>query len=331
MKELFVLKEDLKKILNTLSTDSNIFYPTNKLTYRKYSEGVSQEDLDLDTIRMMTPLKAFYFRQIEKLEIPQEPPQKQNIILGVKQCDLKARKILDRVFLEGVEIDPFYKIQYDNTVIFSSDCPKPKDNCFCSYIYGTPYPEDGFDLNFSPVENGYIVEVGSEKGERILGKISTYLSDVTLEQKEKKRNIRECALKQLDEINKEFIHIKNINYEKTLEETFLLEKWEELSNNCVQCTGCNMICPSCYCFYIVDTEDLRARYWDACHFTSYARVAGGLNPREKVYERFRNRYECKLNWRMKNFNMYACTGCGRCFSACPGKIDIRQVLSRLVG
>ncbi|MBU2567948.1 MAG: 4Fe-4S dicluster domain-containing protein, partial [Elusimicrobia bacterium] len=69
--------------------------------------------------------------------------------------------------------------------------------------------------------------------------------------------------------------------------------------------------------------------WDACHYTSYGRMAGGSNPRHKLFERFRNRYQCKFNFRRENFGVYACTGCGRCFEVCPGKIDIRKVMAGL--
>jgi NAD-dependent dihydropyrimidine dehydrogenase PreA subunit len=46
--------------------------------------------------------------------------------------------------------------------------------------------------------------------------------------------------------------------------------------------------------------------------------------------RLRNRFEKKFDYFPKVNDLYACTGCGRCILACPGKIDIRKVLKRNV-
>jgi Fe-S oxidoreductase len=79
-----------------------------------------------------------------------------------------------------------------------------------------------------------------------------------------------------------------------------------------------------------DKENMaRLRVWDSCMLKGYARVAGG-NPRPKLFMRLRNRFEKKFDFFPKVAGVYACTGCGRCVSACPAKIDIRKVLKRLV-
>jgi Fe-S oxidoreductase len=62
----------------------------------------------------------------------------------------------------------------------------------------------------------------------------------------------------------------------------------------------------------------------------FARVAGGGNPRKILWMRLRNRFEKKFDFFPKVSGITACTGCGRCISACPAKIDIRKVLRRLV-
>ena len=74
----------------------------------------------------------------------------------------------------------------------------------------------------------------------------------------------------------------------------------------------------------------RFRIWDSCMIKDYARVAGDANPRGKLYMRLRNRFEKKFEFFPEVADVYACTGCGRCVSACPAKIDIRKVLKELV-
>jgi len=75
----------------------------------------------------------------------------------------------------------------------------------------------------------------------------------------------------------------------------------------------------------------RMRAWDSCMLKDYARVAGGGNPRPELASRLRNRFEKKFNFFPKVSGVTACTGCGRCITACPAKIDIRKVLRRLIG
>ena len=70
--------------------------------------------------------------------------------------------------------------------------------------------------------------------------------------------------------------------------------------------------------------------WDACMYKRFARVAGGANARPHLWMRLRNRFEKKFDFFPGLAGVYACTGCGRCFSGCPGKIDIRRILKNLV-
>ncbi len=65
--------------------------------------------MNLDLVRAITPLKTFLFRDVEEIK-PGENKQKKNIIFGVKECDLQAKKILDHMFLAGVCKDPLIQI-----------------------------------------------------------------------------------------------------------------------------------------------------------------------------------------------------------------------------
>jgi len=48
-------------------------------------------------------------------------------------------------------------------------------------------------------------------------------------------------------------------------------------------------------------------------------------------QRFRNRYLCKLQLMERNFDIFGCTGCGRCIEVCPAGIDIRKVVDAAAG
>ncbi|MDI6641338.1 MAG: 4Fe-4S dicluster domain-containing protein [Elusimicrobiota bacterium] len=332
----FILKEDILEFLNTLSVDNNIFCLTDELIYVKFISGNGKIKPNIDTVRAIIPLKSFFLTSLEELKLPEKLPKKRNIIFGVKSCDLRAKKILDELYLKGVCSDPFYELHNNNTLIFSSDCPEPVDSCFCNLVGGKPYCDGNgieelqFDLNFSAVKSGYVVEIGSDEGEKIVNQAHAFFRDVDLDELAQRDKNRKNALDKLDKINSEFSNMKLANLQNILNTKFQSDYWKDAAKNCVQCTGCNNICPSCYCFYLTESDGSKIRFLDACHYTNYARVAGGLNPRGKVYERFRNRYECKFNYRMTNFGIYGCSGCGRCISVCPGKIDIRKVVNQLV-
>ena len=119
-----------------------------------------------------------------------------------------------------------------------------------------------------------------------------------------------------------------------IEKKYTSELWEDEAKTCVECGACNTICPTCHCFLLYDQKNeqqmRRLRIWDSCMIKDFARVAGGANPRAKLWMRLRNRFEKKFDFFPKVANIYACTGCGRCILSCPAKIDIRKVLKRLV-
>ena len=110
--------------------------------------------------------------------------------------------------------------------------------------------------------------------------------------------------------------------------------WQDHSSTCVECGACNLVCPTCHCFLLFDEKSEaktgRGRTWDACLYKTFARVAGGANPRRHLYERLRNRFDKKFAFFPEVLNYFACTGCGRCIEACPGDIDLREVLKGLV-
>ena len=123
-------------------------------------------------------------------------------------------------------------------------------------------------------------------------------------------------------------------FEGIIEKNFESEIWKEEAQRCVECGCCTIICPTCHCFLLYDqkneTSQARLRVWDSCMIKDYAQVAGGGNPRPKLWMRLRNRFEKKFDFFPKVAKVYACTGCGRCITGCPAKIDIRRVLRRLV-
>lgn len=306
------------------------FLINDELHYRPVSEETASQ-IAYNLNRPIQPSKIFFFTPNQKVtDVPLSISDKQNIIIGVSTCDIIAFKVLDKLFLEGEFVEPFYAQKRNDSIIINTDCYQPRDTCFCTVAGNKPFPEeDGFDLNLSQVCGGYLFEVGSEKGKDFIGQYQLYFQtadEEKLKEREKKRN---GAINRLNEINKEFSFKQNL--QKIVVEGYgAAEVWKESAKNCVACGACNFVCPSCNCFLLVDDKVkerlAKLRFWDSCQFSGFSRVAGGANPRKYIWQKLRNRLTCKFNYKKKNFGFYSCTACGRCRESCTAKIDIREVL-----
>jgi len=221
-----------------------------------------------------------------------------------------------------------------NNLIISADCTSTIDTCFCLALNVKPYPLENFDINLSVVGEDFVVEVGSQKGKILIEKHSSLFEEVKegfISQRDKQRK---KVIKGVEENIKQNDIPHQDLFKNIIERGYESNIWADEANNCVECGACNTICPTCHCFLLYDQKSenkmARLRIWDSCMIKDFAQVAGGANPRPKLWMRLRNRFEKKFDFFPKVADIYACTGCGRCITACPAKIDIRKVLKRLV-
>ena len=326
--------------MGALKKDYEVYVPVKKNEQRFYKEYDGPSDnIAIGEVRAFEPLKAFFLRAREivaegfKPAVPRSG-EKPLAIVGVKACDIKGMKIQDYVFLNHDYKDPFYIRNREQNLIISSDCTFAIDTCFCLALGLRPYPEEDFDINLSEVTGGFIVECGSPKGKEIVKKYSRLFQDGSTQHMGRRDTLRSAVAKEVEENIKKHEVPPEDTYKGIVERNFQSDIWADEAKTCVECGACNTICPTCHCFLLYDEKDKekmeRLRIWDSCMIKDYARVAGGANPRAKLPQRLRNRFEKKFDFFPKIAKLYACTGCGRCISACPAKIDIRKVLKRLV-
>ncbi|MCM8775705.1 MAG: 4Fe-4S dicluster domain-containing protein [Candidatus Omnitrophica bacterium] len=336
----FLGKTKLKNFVEQLSVHYTVYYPVksrNQRFFKKFSGSL--EDIVLGEVRTFEPLKAFYTRARETVAVnfTDSFPHDQDqpfAILGVKACDLKGFKIQDFVFGDSGCADPFYMKNREQNLIVSADCTCAIDTCYCLALGIQPHPQEDFDLNMSEVDGGFVVEIGSQKGKTVVDENPSLFETVRDGHNAKKSEQRGRVIKEVEANLKKYAVPYQDQFKGIIERNYQGPVWEDEAKTCVECGACNTICPTCHCFLLADQKDgqhmIRHRLWDSCMIKDFARVAGGANPRKKLWMRLRNRFEKKFDFFPKVAQVYACTGCGRCISACPAKIDIRRVLKRLV-
>ena len=301
-------------------------------------DGKLIDDYQVPGFRTFDSFKSFVLPARSKVaDYPDErwsdikEDKNKKVLVGLKACDLVSFSILDKVFLEDKDcIDSFYKKRRESLILVSSDCSYSKESCFCNLLSNFPYVEKGFDINLSKIDGGYLAESGSDLGDKILKELS--LPDAKENQIVKRNKNREKVIRNLEKQNKDFVKAFS-EAENLSSKAFDSDDGWELGSTCVSCSACTNVCPVCYCFTLFDKEgnkkERHERYmvWDSCQFKGFSQMAGGMNPRFSQMAQFKNRYYHKFFRFNERYDIYKCTGCGRCIDNCLGGIDLREILS----
>ncbi|MFP4057051.1 MAG: 4Fe-4S dicluster domain-containing protein [Candidatus Brocadiia bacterium] len=304
-------------------------------------------ELALRQPRGPTSLKSFLFPVKERVAVypsstyqwqPRPAGDETLVVAGARACDIEAMAVLDGVFIQDDFVDPFYSLRRDALRVVSVDCLEPSENCFCTLVEGKPYAEEGFDVNLSPIEGGYVMEAGSEKGKEMLVAAMGALREATDAQLHERDAVRQACVQRLEELNAPFATDKSL--QEAVAEALDSDRWRQGAGECVECGSCTLICPTCHCFQLYDQPsdsqagpNERMKAWDSCILASYARMAGvgGMKatPRPELRQRFANRLIHKFAWFPENMGRLGCVGCGRCIDGCLGESDVRQLLKDL--
>lgn len=350
MGNCFIIKKsDFTSFVNNLSKNYRAFYLKSDKTRFNWKEGqrkllfwqAYEDDLEgliIGEVRAQDPLKQFVFSSKEKVsqdfQSPEEKKDKPVLLIGAKNCDLVGMSVTDFVFMQGDFKDPFYIKKRESMLIIASDCSNPIETCFCTALDHKPFPQKNYDLAISDIGDDYFVEANSEKANSYISQNKDKFKPALDLHSKKRAELRSRTVSQVEDNVKNCEVPKKPQLDGVMKKSFDSGVWEEEVKNCVECGCCNTICPTCHCFFLGDTKEqnknIRYKIWDACLYKDFAVVAGGANPRKRLFQRLRNRYEKKFEYFPNVLGMIACTGCGRCISGCPAKIDIRRILKNLV-
>jgi sulfhydrogenase subunit beta (sulfur reductase) len=244
--------------------------------------------------------------------------------IGVRSCDLAAIGVQDRVFLGDSYTDADYEARRRDAFIVAVNCSKAGNTCFCVSMETGPRAESGYDLALTELPDGghrFLMEVGSERGEELLSEIRTVEADED-DLAAAASVSDDCASQMGRELDTD--GIKELLY-RNMEHP----RWDEVSERCLTCGNCTLVCPTCFCHTVEDTSDLagqeaeHVRSWDSCFTLDHSYIHGG-SVRNSPPSRYRQWMTHKLATWIDQFGTSGCVGCGRCITWCPVAIDITE-------
>jgi len=248
------------------------------------------------------------------------------VVLGARPCDAAGLAALDAVMGWDYR-DELWFGRREATTIVSLACTEPADHaCFCTAVGLGPESGRGADVLLRRAPGGFLAEAQSERGATLVAAHEARFVPAPAGLAPTPSDARERVAASVP-----FAASALAGW---LEAHFDDPRWEELALRCHGCGACASVCPTCHCFDIVDEREgrhrgTRRRNWDTCQASLFTLHGSGHNPRPQQGARMRQRILHKLSIYPRRFGTLLCTGCGRCARACPGGMDLPEVLRTL--
>ncbi|HBU09136.1 MAG TPA: Ni/Fe hydrogenase subunit beta [Candidatus Omnitrophica bacterium] len=338
MKYASIKKENLNKWLEYLKKKARLYAPKKKENLFVFRPVKDVAEVCLKYVPTILPPKKYYFPQKEKLlKFSIEPFKtakaisefEEFILFGVHTCDIAGIQCMDVVFRDGPE-DPNYLNRKDKMTIIGIECLEYCDQYANCVSMANHVPRGGYDLMLVDIGEKFNIHINSEKGERLVKGLS-YIKETGEAEMSALERVREAKKKVFKE---EFsAPLNKVN--QAFSQGFASRVWEDVGRRCVACGNCTAVCPTCYCFDVLDdmdlslNEGLRYRIWNSCQMDDFAKVAGGEDFRKERANRQRHRYYRKFKYPVDKFNRYFCTGCGRCSRSCMAQINLIETVNSL--
>jgi len=300
-------------------------------------EQIGRIRMDYD-ISILPPKKCIYPQREELLTFCDRSPEgvearvsaPATVVLGVHPYDLHAIATLDAA-MSGDPPDPYYRRRREATLLIGMNIAEyVNDDQFMADMGTLDPPEGGYDLFLTDLGHHYYVEVGTERGSVLAAESGVFDAAGADEHRakqsydEEKRN--NCPRK-LPFDTRYLPELLDASYDSLL--------WDAISKRCFSCGTCTNVCPTCYCFDVLDklnldaTSGRRIRQWDSCQLRVFAEVGTGENFRAETSSRLRHRMFRKGKYILERTGRLGCVGCGRCIQHCVAHISILEVFQQI--
>ena len=254
------------------------------------------------------------------------PQPAKRAVIGVRACDLAALALQDRHFRGGTHPDSRYLTRRRDLFLVAVHCARAADTCFCASTGDGPRAHDGFDLALSELDEGYLVEAGSEAGEAIARDLPL-VPPTPAQQAQAEREIRAAA--------RQHRALPGHDLRAPLRARRESPHWADVGERCLSCANCTSVCPTCFCHRHeerpdpVEDRSEHWRAWDSC-FTPGHSTIHGIVIREDTALRYRQWLTHKLADWHDQYGRSGCVGCGRCLTWCPAGIDLTAEVAALL-
>lgn len=251
------------------------------------------------------------------------------VLFNVRSCDASGIAFLAHISAADLP-DPHVLHRLAHTTIVTLACSSPCRDGFCVCSGSGPFLTTGFDVQLVDLGEGYLAEVGSAKGRALLDRASDLFREPTAAEREQRQRAEEKALGEFGEQTCHFASAtRRVSTGRVAEAL-----WEAMSPWCLECGGCNHVCPTCYCFSVKDRAEeagwTRCRLWDSCQLAAFTMEASGHNPRPRRADRIKRRFFHKVSAQYyQRDGMVGCVGCGRCVQVCLGTTHMPAVVAAI--
>ena len=315
-----MFQTDYKKIFNALKDAGYEIYATVKTPDGIYVKAIeSEKDADYSGKfpadswkQLIYPSAEVVFRAKNDKLAAVKTKHPRVAFWGINVVDLKALQLFDLIFKNY----PFY-IERRKSIFIMGFSAKPlvEYQNFSFEIHSDILERLNYDLFILKRGTGLKLYSASATADRLLKAAGTKADVLAHPQEPIQEDRRVAALKKLVESSQSH------------------PVWQALNERCIACGKCSIVCPTCYCFDLIDTvhtnEVERKRVWGDCFYSEFTRIAGNYiflkNPSEKLFFW----YTHKFSRIPEHLKFPGCVGCRRCYEVCPVFIDIEETLADL--
>lgn len=316
---------EIDSLLRSLEPDYDVRVPIRLHDGTRALGGLDEGPLALAGGRIPQKITSVFFPQMETVLTMsgaavemQRPPARQLFVAGFTAQDADCLEFIDRFYGENFRDDPYFNKRRGAVIACVSGRCGP-DGEFLKIA--------GKNCDIELICDGekYLLAAYTANGRRLAQKAGG---------REAPGGLPAKLQTESDNLSTDDLELIRTASRLLLEQKVPDEFWQTISDRCIACTSCNLVCPTCTCFDVFDRKCgdavRRWRVWDSCQLDGFMREASGHNPMGTESLRTRRRIHHKLAADVVRWGQLTCLLCGRCDEVCPTGIGIKAVCREMV-